>query len=303
MKQIHVRVVYDHLTGWAYWRRAVAIQKYAPDDMDITIVPHMQRFDGHQPIDVLYDMNYGHVQAARKELDMWHPKAGFAVAFNCGWQRRPEFFRKCLKYADVTVLNNHEYWDKAGRLANTRCIPNGVDTGLFRHLVPVADRPRKLLWLGSDYHRELKGYSLAVEAAKQLKDFGIESDIVCIDTDRRNTIKPQESMPAWYNSGRVFLCASENEGTPNPALEAAACGCAIVTTRVGNMPELIEDGVNGIFVRRDVGSIVAGVRDAEHNAEKMADEMLEVIHGWDWSVQVQPFYELFRELAKERVHV
>ncbi|MEO8601389.1 MAG: glycosyltransferase [bacterium] len=38
------------------------------------------------------------------------------------------------------------------------------------------------------------------------------------------------------------------EGTPNPALEAAACGCTVVSTPVGTLPELIRDAANGYLV-------------------------------------------------------
>ena len=49
-------------------------------------------------------------------------------------------------------------------------------------------------------------------------------------------------MAAWYDTGTVYVVASQFEGTPNPALEAASAGCVVVSTPVGNMPELIRDG-------------------------------------------------------------
>ena len=43
----------------------------------------------------------------------------------------------------------------------------------------------------------------------------------------------------------VFLFPSYNEGMPMVVLEAMAYGLAIVTTNVGGIPKLIEDGVSG----------------------------------------------------------
>ena len=57
-------------------------------------------------------------------------------------------------------------------------------------------------------------------------------------------------MVEFYHSLDVYVCASRSEGTPNPCLEAAACGLPVITTAVGNMPELIRDGHNGFLVER-----------------------------------------------------
>jgi glycosyltransferase involved in cell wall biosynthesis len=48
-------------------------------------------------------------------------------------------------------------------------------------------------------------------------------------------------------SAKVFVMNSTSEGGPRAALEAMALGLPILTTRVGVMPDVIEDGRNGIF--------------------------------------------------------
>jgi glycosyltransferase involved in cell wall biosynthesis len=103
-------------------------------------------------------------------------------------------------------------------------------------------------------------------------------------------------MLDWYNSGTVLVCASESEGTPNPALEAAACGCTIVTTRVGNMPELISDGVNGVFVERDLDSLERGVRCAIANYVPMATRLLADIQSWQWPRRAPAFFSVFQDM-------
>jgi len=44
-------------------------------------------------------------------------------------------------------------------------------------------------------------------------------------------------MVEFYRSLDVYVCASRSEGTPNPCLEAAACGLPVVTTRVWAAPK------------------------------------------------------------------
>jgi hypothetical protein len=77
---------------------------------------------------------------------------------------------------------------------------------------------------------------------------------------REEKWRNREEMLDFYRSLDVYVCASRSEGTPNPCLEAAACGLPVVTTRVGNMPELIGDGENGFFVERDVADIADKLR-------------------------------------------
>ncbi|MBX4190286.1 glycosyltransferase family 4 protein [Candidatus Parcubacteria bacterium] len=50
-----------------------------------------------------------------------------------------------------------------------------------------------------------------------------------------------------YQSARVFVNPSLNEGGPRVALEAMACGVPIITTHVGIMEDIIEDNKNGMF--------------------------------------------------------
>lgn len=62
------------------------------------------------------------------------------------------------------------------------------------------------------------------------------------------------SFPGWVRGNEkdsllrtsgIFLFPSYNEGMPMAVLEAMAYGMAIVTTNVGGIPRLIEDGING----------------------------------------------------------
>lgn len=44
-----------------------------------------------------------------------------------------------------------------------------------------------------------------------------------------------------------YICTSWQEGGPLPLMDAMRRGCVILTTRVGQTDELIEDGINGFF--------------------------------------------------------
>lgn len=48
-------------------------------------------------------------------------------------------------------------------------------------------------------------------------------------------------------SGKVFVMNSKSEGNPRVAVEAMACEVPVVATKVGIMPDIMKDGVNGLF--------------------------------------------------------
>jgi glycosyltransferase involved in cell wall biosynthesis len=55
-------------------------------------------------------------------------------------------------------------------------------------------------------------------------------------------------LAAFYNEVRVFLLPSRVEGLGLPALEAMACGAAVVVTDNGGSRQYAADGVNALVV-------------------------------------------------------
>jgi glycosyltransferase involved in cell wall biosynthesis len=60
-----------------------------------------------------------------------------------------------------------------------------------------------------------------------------------------------QDMKGLYGKADVFVLTSDWEGTPNVVLEAMACGVPVVSTNVGDVEAVIQDGVSGFVVRPD----------------------------------------------------
>ncbi len=174
--------------------------------------------------------------------------------------------------------------------------PNGVDTDFFTP-APIRPTNRKLRvgWAGSiTNHGETRGYhDLILPAIGSVE--GVELTVAA----REDKWRSLEEMLEFYRSIDVYICASAAEGTPNPCLEAAACGIPLLTTRVGNMPEFIEDGKNGFLIERDVNDIknkLIMLRDNPALRLKMSAEILKSIQAWDWKAQAQNYHRMFRTM-------
>jgi glycosyltransferase involved in cell wall biosynthesis len=182
--------------------------------------------------------------------------------------------------------------------------PNGVDTGFFRPaLAPPPAGPLRVGWAGSltnqsSVHRGVREFIAPAVAAVE----GAELRLAVREDRWRN---PAE-MLEFYQSLDVYVCASRSEGTPNPCLEAAACGVPVVTTRVGNMPELIRDGANGLFVTRNVDDMAAALRRLRDDPElrvRMGGAARASVEDWDWRHQAPRYAEMFQAVLDERLPV
>jgi glycosyltransferase involved in cell wall biosynthesis len=58
----------------------------------------------------------------------------------------------------------------------------------------------------------------------------------------------QEDVGAWLARGRIFMLTSESEGLALAIMEAMTCGLPVVAPRIGDLADLVEDGVNGFLV-------------------------------------------------------
>jgi glycosyltransferase involved in cell wall biosynthesis len=68
----------------------------------------------------------------------------------------------------------------------------------------------------------------------------------------------REDVFEILHASDVFLLTSAYEGMPNVIMEAMFAGVPVVATRVGGVPDLIQDGVHGFL--HDVGDITGMAR-------------------------------------------
>jgi glycosyltransferase involved in cell wall biosynthesis len=99
----------------------------------------------------------------------------------------------------------------------------------------------------------------------------------------------QHDVGPYYAFFDALLLPSANEGTPVVAIEALASSRPIVATRVGGVPDVVSDGVDGYLV--DVGDIDAMT---SRLAELAADPELRRTMGEAGRARVLPRYRVER---------
>ncbi len=77
-----------------------------------------------------------------------------------------------------------------------------------------------------------------------------------------------DQMAELYKAGDIFLVSSRFEGMPLSVLEALACGLPVVSTSVGEIPNLIQKHQNGEIA-------------AAHSSYDLASALINVIHQTD----------------------
>jgi len=214
---------------------------------------------------IYYWLQIPHLRRLRQSLIRSRHKlvVGICSHWEMESRRRRRAVRTIRDYARAIFVNNHLLSEKYRPLFDVPMFltPNGVDVEFFTPASPkVRSAILRVGWAGrfDKFEAGYDGYcDFIVPAVNQIADWELVTAI------REQVWRSREEMRTFYRSLDAYVCASLGEGTPNPCLEAAACGVPLLTTRVGNMPELIRDGLNGYFIERDQGDIIAKTENAE----------------------------------------
>lgn len=209
-----------------------------------------------------------------------------------------KYLPKCIRKLSVYLLNN--YFSKVIFLSS-RMKDQFVEAGLdstrteilytFHDLCPIQNPQSqsadglRCLFMGM-INRD-KGILDLLNAFKECQDIPVTLDICGTVTDesiRESYVKlvtelGKSVMEHGYVSGElkrklldqadVFILPSYHEGLPLVVMEALGTGCALILTRVGAMPEILDDS-NVIWIEPgDVSGLTKAIKQICADNEKL----------------------------------
>jgi L-malate glycosyltransferase len=156
--------------------------------------------------------------------------------------------------------------------AKIRVILNGIDAGSYvsspenrKVLFPSINEDDKLIAVVANMNFPAKGHQDLVEASKKLCALFPRVRFILIgDGSERSNIERRVSelglqeffcflgrrsdVPELLSCCDLSVLPSWAEGLPNAVIESLAAALPVVATRVGGIPEIIEDGESGLLV-------------------------------------------------------
>ncbi|HSG47931.1 MAG TPA: glycosyltransferase family 4 protein, partial [Longimicrobiales bacterium] len=209
----------------------------------------------------------------------WHTSHFLRLARRPGWR---QLLGGMVRSVDRNLAASREIADVAESLAPgtaVEAVTNGVETSLFRPVEPSLPPPeagrRRIIVPRRLF--EKNGVEYFVRALPAVaEEVDVEAVVVGDGPERPRLEALAEAlgvadrirflggrahgeMPALLSSAEVAVFPSLMEATSVAALECMACGVPVAASRVGGLPEIVDETVGGLFEPADPESLAATV--------------------------------------------
>jgi len=266
-----------------------------------------------------------------RRVDVMTREAKKGRAWNFNWKNRTWHslyhfprFRWSIRTADGAHAYSRDVWNllqlKYG-MAPERVayIPNGVEPRFFAQTRQYArGETLRLLYAGTwldqrgiFYIRDamlrlvqrIPGLKLTIAgpgapAEEVMRFFGPQ---LAANVDVRPVIAAG-SMQELYAEHDIFVFPSLMEGLPSVLLEAMASGMPVITAETCGMPDVVQDGYNGLLVPpADAGALedaIARLAGSEELREQLGCVAQESMKRYEWSSAAQKLEDLFLRVVR-----
>jgi len=235
-------------------------------------------------------------------------------------------FRGFLRAADANLAASEEIASVARSLApgvRVEAVTNGVDTAFFRPVPgalpdPPSGRrrlvvPRRLFAKNGVEHlvRAMPVIARSMDVEAVLIGDGPEratlerlaAELGVVDRVRFLGARPHSDMPGLLCSGELVVMPSLMEATSVAALESMACERPVAASRVGGLPEIVDDEVGALFEPANPASLaeaVVGLLRGGRLQELGARARERVVARWSNARLVDRHLEVYEDAVARR---
>ncbi|MEO1290019.1 MAG: glycosyltransferase family 4 protein [Chloroflexota bacterium] len=169
---------------------------------------------------------------------------------------------------------------------------------------------------------EDKGVDRAIEAAHIMKQSGqlpakvmiagdgperqkLENLVADLDMQEHvrffGQLQP-EQMADFYQMMDIYVLATNREGCPISILEAMASGVPVVASAVGDVPYLVQSGVNGYTIEKPEPSNIAQhiikIFQTDNFTQRTRQHNAPIVPSFDNRVQAKKVYDIFQKILQ-----
>jgi glycosyltransferase involved in cell wall biosynthesis len=161
------------------------------------------------------------------------------------------FINEFCSNADALVCGSTQITEFYSKLSPSVFYANGIiDDQLFKRKTINKKSSFTIGWTGNP-RRDFKGYySHVVKAVDILKEKYPDIEL------KSRFTGPMETLPNFYEDVDLVLIASDADAGPSMFGEAALMGVPSVSTNIGWPSQVIQDGINGFIVPKNLDEMV-----------------------------------------------
>lgn len=207
-----------------------------------------------------------------------------------------------------------DYAKKNGALIDSVVIPNGVDLELFSKdfsdneildvKKSIGKKEGDIFLITTSRLVKKNAVDMIIESLKFLPEnyklfiagegeekIYLEDLVSKLGLERRvifDGFVPQFKLPLYLKACDVFVRPSRSEGLGNSFLEAMAVRIPVIGTKVGGIPDFLQDEVTGLFCKVDDPESIAKQSQRLIKDNKLREEIIEnaykmVLNNYSWN--------------------
>jgi glycosyltransferase involved in cell wall biosynthesis len=200
-------------------------------------------------------------------------------------------------------------------------VPNGINLEQFTDRSPIIVREKgqkNILFVGRLH--PVKGVQYLIRAMKRVLEEIPDGMLILVgDGEERGNLEalsvqlgvqksvqfvgvvPHEKVHSYMQQADVFVLPSLSEGFPGVILEAMACGLPVVVTRVGGIPDIIENGVNGYIAETkspdEIAEKILILLQNDQLKEKISIKNKEKVKEYKWDNIVFELENIYKKIT------